>query len=128
MIICLDTSTPECKLTLVHSGQKTNYAWQADRNLAQGVLEFLQTKLVDNDSSLQALDAIVVMKGPGSFTGLRIGMTVCNTIANDRQIPIIGASGSDWIQIGLDRFNNGENDKIVLPDYGGDANITAPRK
>lgn len=69
-----------------------------------------------------------VYKGPGSFTGLRIGITVFNTLAYANTWPIVGVTGDDWRQLGVKRLENKENDEIVLPEYGGEANITTPRK
>jgi hypothetical protein len=55
-------------------------------------------------------------------------MTVLNTLADTLQIPIVGAAGSDWEQHSLERLRQGDNDGIVLPEYGGEAHITKPRK
>ena len=66
--------------------------------------------------------------GPGSFTGLRIGLTVLNTIASSQAIPIVGATGDDWQDVAVAGIDSGQNDEIVMPFYGSEANITAPRK
>ena len=71
---------------------------------------------------------IGVMKGPGSFTGLRIGLTVTNTLADSLSAPIVGATGEDWRETALEKLRAGENEKIVMPEYGAVAHITAPRK
>ncbi len=128
MILLLDTSTPLCKLTLVDGSETTQHDWQADRQLANGLLRFLSDKLALQDSSLQQVSAIGVFQGPGSFTGLRIGITVLNTIADTNGIPIVGVQGDNWQQLALEWLNAGENDRIVLPFYGREANITTPRK
>lgn len=128
MIILLDTSTPECRLTLVDDNNRQEYLWQADRDLAHHLLKFLHDKLAENKATFQDISAIGVMKGPGSFTGLRIGLTVMNTIARDRQIPIVGVCDEEWREVALQRLRNGENDGLVMPEYGSAATITTPRK
>jgi tRNA threonylcarbamoyladenosine biosynthesis protein TsaB len=128
MILLLDTSTYECKLTLVEGDWRFDAAWQADRELAKGLLEYIQTQLENHSKTWTDLTGLGILKGPGSFTGLRIGITVLNNVAYAEQIPIVGETGDDWQDIAVKRLLNGESDSIVLPEYGGEANITLPRK
>lgn len=128
MILLLDTSTPECKVTLIDGDVRHDYVWQADRTLARHLLSHLEQRLQEAGGSIERLSGIGLMIGPGSFTGLRIGMAVCNTLADALEIPIVGTQGDAWQQAALDRLAAGDNDKIVLPFYGGDAHITKPRK
>ena len=124
MIILLDTSTATCFLTVVDGKVRQDFAWQAGRTLARGLLKFLGEKTGD----LHNISGIGVMRGPGSFTGLRIGLTVANTLADSLNIPIVGAMGEDWRETALKKLRAGENEKIVMPEYGAAAHITAPRK
>jgi tRNA threonylcarbamoyladenosine biosynthesis protein TsaB len=128
MILLLDTSTPVCKLTFIDDNDRYEKEWEAGRELAKGLLGFLLTELESKDKTWQDLTGIGVFQGPGSFTGLRIGMTVLNTSANSLAIPIVGSTDDDWQQDALHRLQDGENDKLVLPYYGSAANITKPRK
>jgi universal bacterial protein yeaZ len=124
VIILLDTSTATCFLTVVDDEVRQDFEWQAGRTLARGLLKFLEEKTGD----LYDISGIGVMKGPGSFTGLRIGLTVANTLADSLNIPIVGAMGEDWREMALKKLHAGENEKIVMPEYGAAAHITAPRK
>lgn len=129
MILLLDTSTPICRLTLVTSdGQRVDNEWQADRQLARGLHAYLRDRLAEHDATLSDVAGIGVMQGPGSFTGLRIGITVMNTLAQSLAVPIVGLSGEDWIERAVERLQAGQNDQIVMPVYGADAHITQPRK
>jgi tRNA threonylcarbamoyladenosine biosynthesis protein TsaB len=128
MILLLDTSTPLCKLTLVDGDQWQVDEWQADRTLAKNLLRYVQEQLHRYGKSFADISGIGVYQGPGSFTGLRIGLTVLNTIADSEQVPIVGVQGDDWRQVALERLMAGENDKMVLPFYGSEAHITTPRK
>lgn len=128
MILLLDTSTPVCKISLIDGSRRKDNEWRADRDLAKGLLGYIQAQLKEFHKSLNDITAIGVYKGPGSFTGLRIGLSVLNTIADALGLPIVGASGETWQQVALSRLLGGENDKIVLPLYGRPANITSPRK
>lgn len=126
--LLLDTSTPLCRLTLAVDGEFYEYEWQADRQLAKGLLEFIVDKLSENKLTLADFNGLAAMRGPGSFTGLRIGLSVLNTLADSLDIAIVGAEGEDWRKTALDRLGIGQNDQIVLPNYGAEARITQPKK
>lgn len=128
MILLLDTSTPICKLTLVEGDWRYHDEWEANRELAKGLLRYVQDNLEKNGKHWTDIAGIVAFKGPGSFTGLRIGLTVLNTLADAQQVPIVGEIGQNWQEIGQKRLKLGANDHIVLPEYGADATITKPRK
>jgi tRNA threonylcarbamoyladenosine biosynthesis protein TsaB len=128
MILLLDTSTYDCKLTLIDGDWRYDSHWQADRELAKGLLGYIQTQLQSQIKTWDDITALAVYKGPGSFTGLRIGITVMNTIADANSLSIVGETGTDWQSAAINRLQQGESDSIVLPEYGGEANITQPRK
>lgn len=128
MILLLDTSTPTCKLSFVEGDWRYDDEWEAARELAKGLLGYLQHQLEKKDKRWKDISGIVAFQGPGSFTGLRIGLTVLNTIADAQSVPIVGTTGDDWQVQGLRRLDDGEDDKVVLPEYGSDAHITQPRK
>lgn len=128
MILLLNTSTGLCQLTLVDGNDKYEYEWQADRSLARDLLSYLRDRLSDHGKTFADISGIGVMQGPGSFTGLRIGLTIMNTLASDLGCPIVGGQGEDWQGMALNRLENGEDDKLVMPYYGREANITKPRK
>lgn len=128
MIILLDTSTPLCTLTLIDGEARVDEQWQADRTLATGLLAYLTDSLGKAGKTIHDISAIGVFEGPGSFTGLRIGLTILNTIADSQGIPIVGGQGESWQADVLAKLDNGQNDRIVMPFYGSEAHITAPRK
>ncbi len=128
MFLLLDSSTPVCRLTLIDENWRRDIEWQADRTLAKGLLKFIDSSLNNNDKTWYDISAIGVFEGPGSFTGLRIGMTVLNTIADTLSVPIVGGRGKDWQDRVLDKLNSSVNEKVVLPYYGSEAKITLPKK
>lgn len=128
MILFLQTDTPTCRVTLKGDVEAREFEWDAQRELARGLLAFLEECLSEANSAWSDLEGIVVFRGPGSFTGLRIGVTVANTIAYSQNIAIVGELGNEWQQLGEVRLQHGDNDKIVIPEYGREARITQPRK
>ena len=128
MILLLDTSTYVCKLSLVDSDWRFDDEWDAGRTLAKGLLEYIRENLEKNEKTWSDISGIVAYEGPGSFTGLRIGLTVLNTMADSEKIPIVGSTGDHWQHEGVIRLSAGENDELVMPEYGAEAHITTPRK
>lgn len=128
MILLLDTSDKVCRISLINGGNKFDDEWQSDRDLADGLLKYLESNLKKNGWSWSNISYIGVFEGPGSFTGLRIGLTVANTLASSLGIPIVGAKGDDWQDIILKKIENKEDGQIVMPFYGSEAHITTPRK
>jgi len=128
MIILLDTSTPICKLTFIDGDFRYGDQWRADRTLAKGLLGYLDENLRKFYKTWSDISSIGIFEGPGSFTGLRIGITVMNTIADAQSIPIVGGRGDDWQTQAMNKLKNNENEKIVLPFYGSPAHITTPKK
>ena len=47
---------------------------------------------------LEGLDKILVIAGPGAFTGLRVGITIANTLAFTQKVPIISISTFEYLQ------------------------------
>ena len=116
-------------ITLVDdAGARRVIEWDAGRELAHTMLAYMRDMLAEYDETFADITAIGVYRGPGSYTGLRIALTVLNTLASAQHIPIVGATGDDWVDQCLSRIAAGEDDTIVLPEYGGDAHITKPRK
>lgn len=100
-----------------------NQIWPAGRTLARDLLGVID-KLLDSD--FNQLSGLIVFAGPGSFTGLRIGTAVSNAIAESLNIPIVGSQSDDWLEQGRKKLLAGENQHIVMPNYGADPNITTP--
>lgn len=129
MKLFLDSSTSTCYLTLVdEKSHYYDYSWQADRSLARDLLAYLRDHLAQHQMDFKDIDGLALMRGPGSFTGLRIGATVLNTLAESLEVPIVGEMGDNWRKAAVKRLADGDNDQIVMPKYGSEANITKPRK
>lgn len=128
MILLLDTSTPICRFALYDKTYVVDDEWEAGRDLAEQLLGYLKTQLESKGKTWDDITGIGVYKGPGSFTGLRIGLAVLNTLADAKQISIVGETNEGWHERAIHRLEKGENERIVLPLYGREANITKPRK
>jgi tRNA threonylcarbamoyladenosine biosynthesis protein TsaB len=92
------------------------------------LLARIQDLCQKNELDFKDIQGIVGFKGPGSFTGLRIGLSVANALAYGMQIPIVDAKGSNWQRSGIAKLLSGYSQKIILPEYNSEPNITKPRK
>lgn len=110
MKLYLDTSTPETILRL----DNNEYKYTFDKALAEKLLSFIHEKLLENQKDWQDITEITFMSGPGSFTGLRIGASIVNTLAHELNIPL--------------KDHHGKTHPIVIPEYGRPANISKPKK
>jgi tRNA threonylcarbamoyladenosine biosynthesis protein TsaB len=129
IILILKTSQPLAELYLYRDKQLLNQlSWQADRHLAETINLKIDQLLSKASLNLTNLDGLGVFTGPGSFTGLRIGLSVANAMAYGLNIPIIGSRGDDWIITIIDQLVKGRDEHIVIPFYGSPARITKPRK
>jgi tRNA threonylcarbamoyladenosine biosynthesis protein TsaB len=129
MILTIRTDKLESELGLFEGDTKLAYeTWEAHRKLADTIHLKLKGLLGGQNKSLKDISGIVVFKGPGSFTGLRIGMSVANALAYSLGVPVAAAGGEDWIQDGMTRLQEHPKTQPVTPEYGQDPHITKPRK
>jgi tRNA threonylcarbamoyladenosine biosynthesis protein TsaB len=129
LILTIRTDKPEAELGLFNNSTKLAYSiWLADRQLAETIHLKIKELLESQGRKLEDLEGIVVFKGPGSFTGLRIGLSVANALAYGLRIPIISRTGKTWLEQGAGALEQGKNEEITAPEYGSPPHITAPKK
>lgn len=91
-ILAVDTATEACSAALL-VGEKVLSRWEeAPRDHTRKILPMVQSLLDEAGSSLSELDAIAFGRGPGSFTGVRIGIGVAQGLAFGAGVPLIGIS------------------------------------
>jgi tRNA threonylcarbamoyladenosine biosynthesis protein TsaB len=129
IILTLRTDKPEAEICLYDGDKRLAYEkWEAHRQLAETLHTKIKEILNQSSISWDGIGAIVCYKGPGSFTGLRIGLSVANALAYAQDIPIVTAAGENWIKDGLSAISSGKNKKIALPEYGSPPHITQQKK
>jgi len=128
-ILTIRTDKPEAELGWYDDKQQLSYmSWLAHRELSETIHTKIKELLNKSSNRLEDIEGIIVFKGPGSFTGLRIGITLANILAYALEAPIVAADGEDWISEGIKMLLAGKNNNIALPEYGAAANVTIPKK
>lgn len=90
MILCLETATPSCSVALVHNGEVL--ACEEDpkgQNHSEKITLFIDSVMKKAGISYDQLDAVAVSMGPGSYTGLRIGVSTAKGICYAVSKPLI---------------------------------------
>jgi tRNA threonylcarbamoyladenosine biosynthesis protein TsaB len=91
MIICIETATNLCSVALCNSAGVISVIESSEsKSHASMLTQFIQEILNENGIRARDLEAVAVSKGPGSYTGLRIGVSVAKGIAYAASIPLIG--------------------------------------
>jgi len=129
LILTIRSDKPEAEIGLYDGDNKLAYTvWPAHRELAETIQQKIDELLEQHGKTLKDLQGIVAYQGPGSFTGLRIGLTVANALAYAQKIPIVATSGEAWIATGAAALQKGGDQHIVVPEYGSAPHITLPKK
>lgn len=90
MILCIDTATSICTVALCQKGELVDKQESIEERSHAAQLTVLIEKILKKAGiKTTDLDAIAVSKGPGSYTGLRIGVSAAKGIAYASNIPLI---------------------------------------
>jgi len=90
-ILNIETATKNCSVALHQNGVLLKCKEMATENFshAEKLHTFIEDLLSETNVSLSALNAIAVSEGPGSYTGLRIGVSTAKGLAYSLDIPLI---------------------------------------
>lgn len=129
IILTIRTDNPMAEIGLFDNAVQLGYeSWQAHRKLAETLHTKIKDLLEKNGKSWSDLGGIGAYAGPGSFTGLRIGLSVANALAASYTLPIAATSGDAWLERVLVTLSAGQAKTLpIIPDYGAPVHITPPR-
>ncbi|WP_312119388.1 tRNA (adenosine(37)-N6)-threonylcarbamoyltransferase complex dimerization subunit type 1 TsaB [Kosakonia cowanii] len=91
-ILAIDTATEACSVALWNDGTTFAHFELCPREHTQRILPLVRAALADADVKLTDLDALAFGRGPGSFTGVRIGIGIAQGLALGADLPMIGVS------------------------------------
>ena len=91
-LLSLDTSTEACSVALFHRGEKTHINELAQRTHTKRILPMIDEILANSGLGLNQVDALAFGRGPGSFTGVRVGAGIAQGLAFGADLPVIPIS------------------------------------
>lgn len=100
-LLAFDTATDACSVALVVGGNVHERCELGSRH-AERLLLLVDEVLAEGALALNALDAIAFGRGPGSFTGLRIGAGVAQGLAFGADLPVVPVSSLAALAQGVD--------------------------
>ncbi len=118
LILNIETSGEICSVALVKDAQTVALEEIHKANMHSELLTvFVEKVFKKAGTTANALDAVAVSKGPGSYTGLRIGVSACKGIAYAKSIPMIGINtlkAMAWGMLQKIKSENKPTDNILL--------------
>lgn len=91
-ILAIDTATEACSVALWNDGTVNAHFELCPREHTQRILPMVQDILTTSGTSLTDINALAYGRGPGSFTGVRIGIGIAQGLALGAELPMIGVS------------------------------------
>ncbi|GAA3645096.1 tRNA (adenosine(37)-N6)-threonylcarbamoyltransferase complex dimerization subunit type 1 TsaB [Asaccharospora irregularis] len=97
-ILGIDTSTMAASVAVIEDNQLVcEYTINTKKTHSQKLMPMIENMLKESDLNINDIDLIGICVGPGSFTGLRIGMATAKAIAHVNNIPIVGVTSLEML-------------------------------
>jgi tRNA threonylcarbamoyl adenosine modification protein YeaZ len=129
MYLCLRADSLEVYIGIWDGKDElSSKTWEAGRELSLQILDEIKANCDKVEISIEDINGIIVYEGPGSYTGLRISISVANSIGYSNNIPVIGSTGKDWVIDGIEKLVTTQEFSPISPVYGGEVYTTKPKK
>ncbi|MBQ3197043.1 MAG: tRNA (adenosine(37)-N6)-threonylcarbamoyltransferase complex dimerization subunit type 1 TsaB [Alistipes sp.] len=123
LILCIETGTDICSVGLARDGELVSLRESDEgRDHAKNVAVFVDELLRENGVAAEELSAVAVGMGPGSYTGLRIGVSFAKGLCYGLQIPLVAVGSLDsMVQVAREDHEAGIidvdnwNDAVLCP-------------
>ena len=107
-ILAIDTSNFVLGISILDDGKVIGeYITNLKKNHSLRAMPAIEQLMKECNVSPKQLSKIVVAKGPGSYTGVRIGVTIAKTLAWTLKIPLVGVSSLEVLAASVGRYFNG---------------------
>lgn len=119
IILNIETSTEVCSVSLAQNGE-TLFLKESTEGLNHSELltVFIEDLFHENNLKLEGIDAVAVSMGPGSYTGLRIGVSVAKGICYGLDKPLIGIGSidaiGDYVARNISEFLDAASEELIV--------------
>lgn len=114
MILSIETATELCGTALVHRGECVAQRIVAEKNIhSERLMVLIDEILKETNVGVASLDGIAISIGPGSFTGLRIGLSAAKGLAYACSLPLLAVPTLDSIAEEAVRVNAAADGDIL---------------
>ena len=105
-ILGIDTSTMAANVSVIEDDKLIcEYTINTKKTHSQKLMPMIENMLNLSDISIKDIEAIAICVGPGSFTGLRIGMATAKAMSHVNNIPIVGVNSLEVLATNMDLCN-----------------------
>ncbi|OGB85041.1 tRNA (adenosine(37)-N6)-threonylcarbamoyltransferase complex dimerization subunit type 1 TsaB [candidate division Kazan bacterium RIFCSPLOWO2_01_FULL_48_13] len=131
-ILAIDTIEANTGIGLIRESKTKIVTWVSERNQSKELLPRIDRLLRAAKVKPERLKWVAVNLGPGSFTGLRIGLSIANAFGYALKIPVVGKSNltgtvKERVKQLLTLKSKTTKFKPALPAYGRPPRITKPK-
>lgn len=116
LILLIETATETCSVALAFNGNLIAIK-ETDKGISHSanVAIFIEEVLKEANKKTNDLDAIAISKGPGSYTGLRIGVSSAKGLCYGLSIPLISINTMKSMTFGVMQNFNIEENALLCP-------------
>ncbi|MGD6857928.1 tRNA (adenosine(37)-N6)-threonylcarbamoyltransferase complex dimerization subunit type 1 TsaB [Bacillus infantis] len=107
-VLAIDTSNYVLGIAIIDDEKVIGeYITNLKKNHSVRIMPAIETLLRDCDLTAADIEKVVVAQGPGSYTGVRIGVTIAKTLAWSLQVPLSGVSSLAVSAVSAGRYFDG---------------------
>jgi len=111
VILGIETSTKTCSIALTDGGKiRDETSLHLGLSHSEKLIPLMDEILKRNSMAIKDIDGIAVSIGPGSFTGIRVGVSIARGLAQSLNIPLVGIPSLDGLA-----FDIGTSREVVCP-------------
>lgn len=104
LLLSIETSTSVCTVA-IHKDNSlvAERSIDSDKSHSKLLLQFIEDLLTENNHTLQEIAALAISEGPGSYTGLRIGLSTAKGLCYSLDIPLIAINTLDALGLQISK-------------------------